>query len=540
MRSLSRIEEKQLELDQIEEQIRKAQADLAIRNNQDQVELLRARYGVRRAELEVKRNELLPKIDQTKNNLNLEESKRRLSQLESDIKSRQEQAQAEMAVLNERRNKGRQEMARERMRLSQVKLLSPMSGLVAIRQNRQGMFVPGMMIPDIRDGDQVQPGIPVADVLDLSELEVVAKIGELDRASLKEGQDVIIRLDAVGDKTFHGKIKSMSGTASANVFSGDPAKKFDVVFSLDMQEVMSTLGAKPDQIKRVLATAESNRKKPATAGMPMGGMPMMAGGPGAGGPPQMMGGAPGGFGGPGGPGGAGAPGGEAGGAGRAMRGGEGGGQRGGGGGGMFGQLSEEDRKKMREAMQKALGGKEMRDATPEERQKAMAEASKSVPALAKLMQAGGPGGPGGGGRGGFGGGMGGPAIPGGFSQSDLNNAKLPASNPDSQLDVLLRPGLLADVEIILEKLPNAINIPNQAVFEKDGKQIVYVRGAKGWEERAIQPVKKSESVMVIAGGVKPGETIAMADPFEKPGDKKKKDKPSGGPASGMPTGGGRS
>ena len=530
---LSRIEEKQLELDQIEEQIRKAQADLAIRNNQDQVELLRARYGVRRAELEVRRNELLPKIDQTKNNLNLEEAKRRLSQLESDIKSRQEQAQAEMAVLNERRNKGRQEMARERMRLSQVKLLSPISGLVAIRQNRQGMFVPGMMIPDIRDGDQVQPGIPVADVLDLSELEVVAKIGELDRANLREGQDVVIRLDAIGDKTFHGKIKSMSGTASANIFSGDPAKKFDVVFSLDMKEVMTTLGARPDQIQRVLATAEANRKKPAaaTSGMPMGGM-MMNAGMQAGGPPQMMGGAPGAFGGPGGAGAA-APGGEAGG-GRGMRG-EGGGQR---GGGMFGQLSEEDRKKMREAMQKALGGKEMRDATPEERQKAMAEAAKSVPALAKMMQAGGPGG---GGRGGFGGGgMGAPAIPGGFSQSDLDNAKLPVANPDSQLDVLLRPGLLADVEIILEKLPNAINIPNQAVFEKDGKQIVYVRGAKGWEERVIRPVKKSESVMVIASGVKPGETIAMADPFEKPGDKKKKDKPSGGPASGMPTGGGRS
>jgi multidrug resistance efflux pump len=409
---LSRIEEKQLELDQIEEQIRKAQADLAIRNNQDQVELLRARYGVRRAELEVKRNELLPKIDQTKNNLNLEESKRRLSQLESDIKSRQEQAQAEMAVLNERRNKGRQEMARERMRLSQVKLLSPMSGLVAIRQNRQGMFVPGMMIPDIRDGDQVQPGIPVADVLDLSELEVVAKIGELDRANLREGQDVLIRLDALGDKTFHGKIKNMSGTASANVFSGDPAKKFDVVFSLDMKEVMSTLGARPDQIQRVLATAESNRKKPAaaTSGMPMGGMMMTAGGPGAGGPPQMMGGAPGGFAGPGGAGAA-APGAEAGGGGgRGMRGGEGGGQRP-GGGGMFGQLSDEDRKKMREAMQKALGGKEMRDATAEERQKAMAEASKSVPALAKLMQAGGPGGPGGPGGGGRGV-MGGPISTG--------------------------------------------------------------------------------------------------------------------------------
>ena len=145
------------------------------------------------------------------------------------------------------------EMARERQRLSQVKLLSPMSGLVAIRQNRQGLFFPGMQIPDIREGDQVQPGMPVADVLDLSELEIVAKIGELDRANLQEGQEVNIRLDAVGDKTFHGKIKSMSGTASANIFSGDPAKKFDVVFSLDMKELLTELGAKPEQIRKVLA-----------------------------------------------------------------------------------------------------------------------------------------------------------------------------------------------------------------------------------------------------------------------------------------------
>ena len=96
---LSRLEEKQLELDQIDEQVKKAQADLGIRDNQDQVELLRARYGVRRAELEVKRNELISVIDAKKNQLTLEESKRRLLQLESDIKSRREQAQAELCLL---------------------------------------------------------------------------------------------------------------------------------------------------------------------------------------------------------------------------------------------------------------------------------------------------------------------------------------------------------------------------------------------------------------------------------------------------------
>jgi HlyD family secretion protein len=526
----SRLEEKQLELDQIDEQIKKAQADLAIRDNQDKVELLRARYSVRRSELEVKRNELLPAIDQRKNLLNLEESKRRLQQLESDIKSRQEQAKAEMAVLTERRNKARLEMNRERQRLSQVKLLAPMGGLVAIRQNRQGMYFPGMQIPDIRDGDQVQPGIPVADVLDLSELEVVAKIGELDRANLVEGQDVLIRLDAVGDKTFHGKIKGMSGTASANIFSGDPAKKFDVVFSVDMKELLTGLGAKPEQIQKVLRAAEANRRRsPGGTMMPVS---MTEGGPPQGGMSQAA------MAGPGGPGG-GAPGGGAPGAGgpdAAGRGGERGqgGMRGAGpGGGLMSQLSGEDQKKFREAMQKALGGKSMRDLSQEERAKAMQEAAKAVPAMAKLMQAGG-------GR--PGGGMpmmgAGPVGTRGFSDAEIANAKLPpAVDPDSQLEVLLRPGLLADVEIILEKIPDAIHIPNQAVFEKDGKPFVYMRASGGWEERVIQPLKRSESVMVVASGLKPGDVIALGDPTAKPGDKKKDKPASSSPVGSMPGGG---
>src|SRR5919107_1939884 len=106
-----------------------------------------------------------------------------------------------MAVLSARKQKADMEMLRERQRLSQVKVLSPMSGLVAIRQNRQSGFVmSGMQIPDVREGDQVQLGMPIADILDLSELEVMAKIGELDRASLKEGQEVLIRLDAGGGR----------------------------------------------------------------------------------------------------------------------------------------------------------------------------------------------------------------------------------------------------------------------------------------------------------------------------------------------------
>lgn len=568
---LSRLEQRELELEQVDEQIKKAQADLAIRNNQDQVDLLRARYSVRRAELEVKKNPLLPAIDQKKNLLNLEEAQRRLRQLESDIKSKQEQALAELNVLRERRNRNLLDINREKQRLLQVKLLSPISGLVAIKQNRagfSGMF--GTQIPDIREGDQVQPGMPVAEILDLSELEVVARIGELDRANLHEGQDVLIRLDALAGKTFHGKIKSMSGTASANIFSSDPGKKFDVVFSIDMQQLLKELGARPEQIARILATAEQNRKKPIvqpTFSM-FGGMPDLSALAAGGGAPGMGGGAsvslP--FAGGQVPGMAGAVGGMQGMAGGA--GGEGQAQRrammgGAGGGMMFGgaNLSPEQQKKMQEIMKKVLGGKNMMELSPEERraafEKLREEAKKAGIEMPQRGQRreGGEGQPGGAGgaataqAGAPGGdrgrrngaGMAMPAPSGPFSQKDLENAKLPPPPEASDnTEILLRPGLLADVEIIVEKVTNAVYVPNQSIFEKDGKPVVYVKLKDRFEPRQIQIAKRSETVSIIASGIKPGEVIALQDPTISPEERKKKQEQKkgggGGAAAVMPMG----
>lgn len=231
------------------------------------------------------------------------------------------------------------------------------------------------------------------------------------------------------------------------------------------------------------------------------------------------------------------------------------------------QMSEEDRKKFQDAMQKALGGKKPDELSPEERQKIFAKIRESMggafpggagrqggregregrregadgvpedPGGRPAMQAGTPGAPGGMD---FMRMMSAPV--GQFSEAELANAKLPpAPEEDSQLDVLLRPGLLADVEIIVEKIPNALHIPAQAVFEKDGKPVVYVQKGKKFEERPILLAKRSESTMVLAGGVNPGETIALADPFAKKGGKKGAEpKKSGGgnPMGAMPAGGG--
>jgi HlyD family secretion protein len=528
----SELERDQIQVEQTDEYIKKQKADIAVLKSQDDVNLLRAKYSVRTAELDVQRAPVLSAIDAKKNELTLEQAKKALAQLQSDIQSRYEQGEAQLAVLQEQRNRNLIQVRQETQRLQQTKQLSPIEGLVSIRQNRTGNVNFGQTPPDIRDGDNLQPGIPVADVLDLSELEVVAKVGELDRANLQEGQEAVLQLDALPDQKFRGKIKSMSGTASQDVFSGDPSKKFDVVFSIDMRQLLAKLGMKQSDIDHIMATAAENAKKNIqnTAGSFFASL--RGGGPEGGGAPEAgdavpFAGGRGGFGG--------FEGGAGGGRGRGRGGSEGGG-RGGGGGGRggfnneaFAGLTDEQRQQAQQLMRQGFQSGQI---TPENREKAV----QDIVARVKSGPAGPAGGAAAGGRGG------GPArnIPGGdqleallrragtsrYSDADREKAKLPVPpEQDSQVQVLLRPGLLADVEIEIEKIPSALHLPAQAVFTKNGKPTVFVQQKTGrFEPREVKLVKQSESLMVLASGVEPGDVVALADPTANKSDKKDSDK----------------
>ena len=122
-----------------------------------------------------------------------------------------------------------------------------------------------------------------------------------------------------------------------------------------------------------------------------------------------------------------------------------------------------------------------------------------------------------------------------FTPKDLDEAKRPPPpEEDSQFDVLLRPGLLADVEIVIDKVPNATYIHNQAVFEREGKLVAYVKNGNQFEPRPIKPLKRSESVLIVSEGLQPGETIALADPTARKQEKKGKTGESGGAMGALP------
>jgi HlyD family secretion protein len=234
-----KLEQNRSELLQAEQEITKAKADAVVQGAQDKVALLKAGYDVRRAELDVQKNELVSVIEAKKNQLALDQAKRALAELEQDVKSHSVSGQATIYLAQEKRNKAKLAMDQAQQNIDKMHVLSPMDGLIAIEKNHDvmgGMMWEGMSLPDYHEGDQVQPGSAIAQVIDLKEMEISSKIGEHDRSNIKPGQSVEIEFDALPGQTFQGKVKTVGGMSTSGFFENNTAGKFDVSIQLSTSD----------------------------------------------------------------------------------------------------------------------------------------------------------------------------------------------------------------------------------------------------------------------------------------------------------------
>jgi len=86
-------------------------------------------------------------------------------------------------------------------------------------------------------------------------------------------------------------------------------------------------------------------------------------------------------------------------------------------------------------------------------------------------------------------------------------------------DARIRPGLSASARIAVEKIPDSILAPVEAVFEKDGRFVAYVLHGSKFEERQVQVARRGRSQLLIASGLQPGERVALKDPTREKQDK---------------------
>jgi multidrug efflux pump subunit AcrA (membrane-fusion protein) len=133
-------------------------------------------------------------------------AKERIEFLKSKTKTQQRIARSDQQILAIERNKAQSEVSLIKQTLSSLELRAPVGGLVLYhREHREE--------PQI--GDQSSPGQTVIEIVNLDVLQARIYILERDGGNLAKEQPVIIKLDAVPDRDYHGTIHTVSSVAGS-------------------------------------------------------------------------------------------------------------------------------------------------------------------------------------------------------------------------------------------------------------------------------------------------------------------------------------
>lgn len=88
----------------------------------------------------------------------------------------------------------------------------------------------------------------------------------------------------------------------------------------------------------------------------------------------------------------------------------------------------------------------------------------------------------------------------------------------------LKPGMTAKVEILVDRLPDVIHVPVQAVTPLDGQQVCHVIRGGGTEPRSVEIGQYNDEFIEIKSGLKVGEKVLLRPPdaSARGGDEKPK------------------
>jgi HlyD family secretion protein len=209
----------------------KSQHESALRDLE--VELSKLWLAYEQAKLKAKvPNEVVSRREFQEAQLALEKGKTEYENHLNKIEQKKQEQAAELQVKIIEKEKLKVQLDQAKSDLDQMKIKAPTDGMVLYTDHwneRRKLQV----------GDVVWPGWPVEQLPDLTEMEVLAQVNEVDGPRLSTGARAEVKLDSYPDKVITGEIKDISQTAiKANRMA--KAKIFRVTISLDqtLMEIM--------------------------------------------------------------------------------------------------------------------------------------------------------------------------------------------------------------------------------------------------------------------------------------------------------------
>jgi multidrug resistance efflux pump len=224
---LKNVLDKEAEYKGLVAQIAKKEAEQAAARAADETELKKAEDALKTAELEVKKNEIVSRIDAEKNMENLEQARATFQQLTQTFDLKRLAAKAEKRILEIQRDRALTAMKWAQSNTEKMLVHASMDGVAVINSMWKG----GSM-SDVQEGDEVRAGFPFMQVVNPARMQIRAKVNQADIEELRQSQSVRIGLDAYPELDFGGRVESIAAVAQTSTFSGK-ARTVVVLFTIN-------------------------------------------------------------------------------------------------------------------------------------------------------------------------------------------------------------------------------------------------------------------------------------------------------------------
>jgi HlyD family secretion protein len=231
-----RLQDRKSELTQALKEIEQTQAQHKIVAEQQATALMKAKYDVDRAKLDLGKRDLVSRIEYEGAKLALGDAEQRLKETEAKALSSKAGADAELVGKLRKRDKAQYDVDRTNASIEALILKAPADGIVNVLENPRsgGPFGGGV---EFREGDRAWPGASILELPDLSTIRLEARLDESDRGRLKVGQAATVKIEAVPGKDFAAQVNLISVLARVDFSSGwPPVRNFDLGLVLNEQD----------------------------------------------------------------------------------------------------------------------------------------------------------------------------------------------------------------------------------------------------------------------------------------------------------------
>ena len=224
------LKEKLASLRQAQGSLDQAVAQAKITAEQDKLDLSQARYTVERAKLEASKQAIVSAIQGQESTIDLGIAEEKLRVEEATVVLHKKSDEAKIASLTRLRDQQQSDIDLANSQLTKMDLVSPVKGIISYSNNySQGW----MNAQPFKAGDHVWPGGLVAEIPELSTLEMESRVDEVDRGKIAPGATVLVHVDAFPETTFTSRLSFVSPLTEMSITDWPPIRSFRAYAALD-------------------------------------------------------------------------------------------------------------------------------------------------------------------------------------------------------------------------------------------------------------------------------------------------------------------